>query len=131
MEMSDLYSLYRMVTLEIMSWSLKSNHLFSTSQHCIYASLVKIHPLAQKTTHRNPIWTFQSAGVTLKIRSRLVKLNLLFPFFQQCIYSGLVKGHLLDQKITQGNPIFAISKCMFNLEIYVKVTEMFCSLSFS
>ena len=37
-EMVDLYSLYRMVTLKIMPRSAKSNQLFPPFQQCIYPS---------------------------------------------------------------------------------------------
>ena len=40
------------VTLKIRSRSPKSSKLFSFSQKCIYASLVKIHKLVQKITHK-------------------------------------------------------------------------------
>ena len=113
MEMTDLYCLYRRVTLKIMSRSTKSNQLFLPFQQCIYASLVKIplkimsmspksnqlFPISQQCIylslvkiwfrryHKETIfWTFQSAGVTLKIRSRSPKSNQLFPSSQQCIY---------------------------------------------
>ena len=39
------------VTLKIRSRSPKSNLLFPSSQQCVYASLVEIHPLAQKISH--------------------------------------------------------------------------------
>ena len=41
------------VTLKIRQRSPNSNKLFSSSQQCIYASLVKIHPLVQKIMHGN------------------------------------------------------------------------------
>ena len=41
------------VTLKIRPRSPKSNQYFPLCQQCIYASLVKIHPLVQKITHRN------------------------------------------------------------------------------
>ena len=53
--MAGLYSHYRVVTLKIMSRSLKFYQLFSYSMHCIYANLVKIHSLVQQITLRNPI----------------------------------------------------------------------------
>ena len=92
------------VTLRIRSRSPKSNKLFSFSQQCIYASLVKIHLLVQKIMHRNEsgsrqFWTFQSAPVTLKIKSSPPKSNQSFPLSQQCIYASLVKIHELVQKI--------------------------------
>ena len=93
--MADIYSLYRMVTLKIRSRSPKSNQLFPSSKHCIYASLVKIHSLIQKIMHVNLFWTFQSACVILKIRSRSPKSNQLFPSSQQCIYAGFIKIHPL------------------------------------
>ena len=68
-EMADLYSLYRIVILEIRSRSPKSNQLFP-----YLCKLVKIHPMVQKIRHVNPI----SAGVTLKIRLRSPKSNPLF-----------------------------------------------------
>ena len=36
------------IPFKIRSWSPKSNLLFLLSKHCIYTSLVKIHPLFQK-----------------------------------------------------------------------------------
>ena len=104
------------MTLEIRSRSPKCNQLFPSSQQCTYASLVKIHPLAQKTTHRNPILDISSASVTLKFRSRSPKSELLFPS-QQIIYASLVKNeHPLVQKITHGNHISDISRCRCDLE---------------
>ena len=88
------------VTLKIRSRSPKSDLLFPFPQQCIYASLVKIHLLVQKTTHY--IWTFQSAAVTLKIRSRSPNSNQLVPLSQQCIHASLVKIHQMVQKITYG-----------------------------
>ena len=43
-----VFILYRLVTLKIRSRLPKSNQLFSPSQQCIYASLLKIHVLVQK-----------------------------------------------------------------------------------
>ena len=58
-----------LVTLKIMSRAPKSNLLFPFSQQCIFASLVKIHPLVQKITHRNHILAISSASVALKIKA--------------------------------------------------------------
>ena len=91
------------MTLKITSRSPKSNQLFSFFQQCIYASLVKIHPLVQKVTHGHHILTFQSAHVALKIRSRSPKSYKLFPSSQQCIHASLVKIHQLVQMIMHGN----------------------------
>ena len=90
------------VTLKIRSRSPESNQQTLFSQQCIYASLIKVHGLVQKITHKTIFWTFQSASVTLKIRSRSPNSNLLFSS-QQCIYAGLVKIHLLAQKIMHWN----------------------------
>ena len=83
------------MTLKIRSMSPKSNQLVPPSQQCIYASLVKIHPLVQKITHETLFRTFQSAVGTLKIRSMSPKSNQLVPPSQQCIYASLVKIHPL------------------------------------
>ena len=48
----NLISFHGLVTLKMKSRSPKSNQLFPPSQPCIYASLVKIHPLVQKISHR-------------------------------------------------------------------------------
>ena len=96
------------VTLKIRSRSPKLNQLFLSSQQCIYAKLVKIHPLVQKINMETIFWTFQSGTVTLKIRSRSSKFDQLFPSSQQCIYASLVKIHPLVQKITHRNHILDI-----------------------
>ena len=44
----NMISFHGLVTLKMRSRSPKSNQLFPPSQPCIYASLVKIHPLVQK-----------------------------------------------------------------------------------
>ena len=54
------------VTLKIKSRSPKSNPLFTPSQHCIYASLVKICPLVQKITPRNEISYITKGGCDLE-----------------------------------------------------------------
>ena len=76
--MADLYTLYRMVTLRIMSRSSKSNQLFPPFQQCIYASMVNIHLLVQNKVHKTLFWTFQSASVTLKIKKSMILFGLLF-----------------------------------------------------
>ena len=48
----NLISFHELVTLKMRPRSLKSNQLFPPSQSCIYASLVKIHPLVQKISRR-------------------------------------------------------------------------------
>ena len=87
-EMADLYSPKRMVTLKIMSRSPKSNQLLQLFQLCIYASLFKIHPLGKKIAHRTPVLDIS-----------------------KCCYAILVKIHQLVRKIMHGNTILDISKC--------------------
>ena len=108
-----------MMTLKILSRSPKFYQLFPFSQHCIYASLVKLHPLIQKIMQGNPILDISKGGVTLKIRSRSPQFDLLFPYFQQCIYACLVEIHLhvLIQKIKHGNPISYIQSADVTLKI--------------
>ena len=48
----NLISFHGLVTLKMRSRSPKSNQLFPPSQPCIYASLVKIHPVVQKISRR-------------------------------------------------------------------------------
>ena len=48
----NLISFHGLVTLKMRSRSPKSNQLFPPSQPCIYASLVKIHPLVQKISRK-------------------------------------------------------------------------------
>ena len=48
----NLISFHGLVTLKMRSRSPKSNQHFLPSQLCIYASLVKIHPVAQKISRR-------------------------------------------------------------------------------
>ena len=48
----NLISFHGLVTLKMRSRSPKSNQLFLPSQLCIYASLVKIHPVVQKISRR-------------------------------------------------------------------------------
>ena len=73
--MADLYSLYRMVTLKIRSRSSKSIQLFSHSQHCINATLVKIHPLVQKITHRNLILDISKCRCDLENNVKVTKIS--------------------------------------------------------
>ena len=115
---------YFKVLVKIRSRSLKSYQLLCLFQQCIYLSLVKIHLLNQKITHRNPISSFKSVSVTLKIRSKMSISNQHFPSYQQYIYVSLVKIHPLFQKITQGIHISDNSKCCCDLENKVKVTKI-------
>ena len=91
------------VTLKIRSRSSKSNQHFPSSQHCIYASLVKIHPLVQKITQGNNILDISKCPCDLENKSRSPKSNQLFPFSKQCIFASLVKIHQLVQKIMDKN----------------------------
>ena len=104
------------VTLKIRSRSPKSNQPFLSSQQCFYASLVKIHRLVQKITHRNHMLDVSKCYCDLENRSRSPKFNQLFLSYQQCIYASLVKIHPLVQKITCGNHILDISKWRCDLE---------------
>ena len=88
-----------MVTLKIRSKSQKYNQRFPYSEQSIYAGLVKIHPLVQKLTHRNPILDISKCRCDLENKD----MALLFPRSQQCIHASLVKIHPLVQKITPGN----------------------------
>ena len=55
------------VTLKIRSRSPSFDHLFLSSHQCIYASLVKLHPLDQKISREAIFWTFQCTPVTLTL----------------------------------------------------------------
>ena len=104
------------VTLKIKSRSPKSNQLFTTSQHCIFASFIKICSLVQKIKSGNEISHLKKVAVTLKIKSRSPKSNQLFTASQHCIYASLVKICPLVQKITSGNEISYITKGRCDLE---------------
>ena len=78
------------------SRSPKSNQLFHSSQYCMYASLVKIHPLVQTITHGNHILYISKCHCDLEIRSRSPKSDQLFPSSKQCTYASLVK---IDQLV--------------------------------
>ena len=105
------FILYRMVTLKIKSRSPKSNQLFPPFQQCIYASLVKIHRLVQKTMNRKEATRFKIMPVWPWKLSKGHQNNQLFPYSQLCIYASLVKINPTVQKITHRNHISDISKC--------------------
>ena len=71
------------VTLNIRSRSSKSNQFFSVPIQCIYASLVEIHPVVQKTEVRKGWFYSFYRIVTLIIRSRSPKSNQLFIVSQE------------------------------------------------
>ena len=62
------------VTLKIRSRSPKSNQLLSSSQQFIFVSLVKIHPLVQKLTHRNPILDISKCRCDLENKVKVTKI---------------------------------------------------------
>ena len=62
------------VTLKIKSRSPKSNQLFIPSQHCIYASLVKICPLVQKITPGNEISYITKGHCDLENWAKVTKI---------------------------------------------------------
>ena len=62
------------VTLKIWSRSPNFNQLFPFSQQCIYASLVKIHPLVQKITHRNHILGISKCPCDLENKVKVIKI---------------------------------------------------------
>ena len=104
----------------------KSILLSPFSKQCIFASLVKIHPLVQKIAHGNNILDISKCSCDLENTVTFVrspKSNQLFPTFKQSISASLVKIHPLAQKITHGNHILDISKCLCDPENKVKVTK--------
>ena len=64
------------MTLKIGSRSPKSNQLFTPSQHCIYASLVKICPLVQKITPGNEISYITKGRCDLENWVKVTKIYL-------------------------------------------------------
>ena len=91
------------MTLKIRSRSPKFIQLFPLSQQCIYASLVKIHPLVQKIKHRNSIMDVSKCPCDLENEVKVTKSDQHFPSSQQCIYASFFKIHYLVQKIMHGN----------------------------
>ena len=63
------------MTLKIRSRSIKSNQLYSSSQQCIFACLVKIHPLVQKITHGNHISDISKCCCDLENKVKVTKLQ--------------------------------------------------------
>ena len=114
------------MTLKNRPRSPTSNQQFPLFKQCIYASLIKIHPLVLKITHINHILDISK---TMKIRSRSPKSNLLFPFSHQCIFASLNNIHPLVLKTLHGNHILDISKCSCDLENKFKVTNILSTLS--
>ena len=75
------------MTLKIRSRSPKYDLLFYSSQQCIYASLVQIHPLIQRIMQGTLFWTFQSALVILKFMSMSPKFDVAFPSSSMQVWS--------------------------------------------
>ena len=96
-------------TLKFTSRSSKSNQLFSFSQQYIYACLVKIYPLNQKTTHGNPI-------LHISFRPKTPKSNQLFASSQQCTICKFGQNTSISSEDNR-NHISDISKCSCDLEI--------------
>ena len=68
-------------TLTIRSRSPKSSQLFPSSHQCIYASLVKIHPLVQKIRHGNHISNISKCCCDLENKVKVTKISSTFPPF--------------------------------------------------
>ena len=117
MEIADLYSLHRMVTLKIMSRSPKSSQLFQPFQQCIHASLIKIHLLVQNIAHGIPILDILISWCDLQIRSRAPKSNQLFPFSQQYIYMLVWLKSIHWFRRTQKNLFWTFQNASVTLKI--------------
>ena len=77
--MADLYCLYRRVTLKIRSRSPKSDQLLPPLQQCIYASLVKIPPLAQSIAQGNLILDISECRCDLENEVKVTKILSTLP----------------------------------------------------
>ena len=85
--MVDLYSLYRMMTLKIMSRPTKSNQLFPTFQQCIYASST-----GSKYSAQNPFLERSKCQCDLENQAKVTKIY--FNLHSAChnIANGIKPG---------------------------------------
>ena len=114
------------VTLKIKSRSPKSNQLFTPSQHCIYASLVKICPLVQKITPGNEISYITKGRRDLENLVKVTKKsNQLFTPYQT-LYLCKFGLNMFNWFIRycHGNEISYIKEGRCDLENWAKVTKI-------
>ena len=100
------------MTLKIKSRSPKSNQLFTPSQHCICASLVKICPLVHKIMHGNKISYIKEGPCDLENWAMVTKIltRSALPTVYLCKFG---QNPFIGSKITHGNeatrtPIYGI-----------------------
>ena len=125
------------VILKIRSMSLNFDQLLPSSRQCIYASLVKIHPLVQKISHGNHILDISKWHCDLKNQVNVTKFwstPPLLPTMYLCKfgqnlstssednarkpYFGHFKVTMWPWKLNQGHQVLIIS---FSLPINVSM----------